>query len=189
MGKRLSIGSPGEDRHAAWTGGKLTACSIRAPTMPNSRGMASRGQGILPSLVRLQRATTQHQTQNPSPKEKPPSTQQTVAQINLGTAVRRATIAANENRRESSRVSCLPAWTGDFSYRNTSFVPFSPATPFFPALRSVPLALPGASCNKQLPAAAAHGGPHPAPANQGLRNQLLSGKSSPVSTGLIVTHR
>jgi hypothetical protein len=62
----------------------------------------------------------------------------TVAKINLGTVVRRATLAANENRREISRVSRLPARTGDFSYRNTVTrstetllpSPFPPQPPF-----------------------------------------------------------
>ena len=39
---------------------------------------------------------------------------------NLGKAVREATLALNENRREFSRVNGLPARTGDFSYRNTA---------------------------------------------------------------------
>ncbi len=37
-----------------------------------------------------------------------------------GTAVRRASLIANENRSEISRVSRLPARTGDFSYLNTA---------------------------------------------------------------------
>jgi hypothetical protein len=38
---------------------------------------------------------------------------------NLGTAASRATLAVNEKRREISRVSCLPARTGNFSDRKT----------------------------------------------------------------------
>ena len=39
--------------------------SIRAPTMPNGRGMVLWGLVILPSLVRQKRAPTRHQTKNP----------------------------------------------------------------------------------------------------------------------------
>ena len=44
----------------------------------------------------------------------------TAAKRNFDKAVWRATLTANENRREISRVSRLPARTGDFSYRNTA---------------------------------------------------------------------
>jgi hypothetical protein len=86
------------------------------------------GLVILPSLVRPESAPTRHQTQNPGPKEKPTSPKKPPPKENLGTAVRRATLAADENRCEFSRVSRLPARTGDFSYRNTA--PFPPQPPF-----------------------------------------------------------
>jgi hypothetical protein len=58
----------------------------------------------------------------------------------------------------------------------------------FPALQSVPSALSGATRDKQLSAAVAHGGSCAALANPGLRNQLPSGKTSTVLIGMIVTH-
>jgi hypothetical protein len=49
-----------------------------------------------------------------------PPAESNLLAANLGKAAWRATLALNENYREISRVSRLPARTGDFSYRNTA---------------------------------------------------------------------
>ncbi len=84
--------------------------------------------------------------------------QKTVAKRNLGTAVRKATLAANENRREISRVTVYRRGLGIFLTETPLpeapkhfFRPLFPRTPLFPALRSDPMALSGASRRKQIP--------------------------------------
>ncbi len=82
----------------------------------------------------------------------------TAAKRNLGTVVRRATLAANENRREISRVSRLPACCGAFfllAFQFSAFQlypnpPFPPHPPF-PRLRSGHRLFQRPSPQKQIP--------------------------------------
>ena len=92
-------------------------------------------------------------------------------QRNLGKAVWRATLTANENRRESFRYRQISASSGAFFLSAFQFSAFQlypnppfPRNPHFPALqstprlrqagRSDPLALSGASRRKQIPSSA-----------------------------------
>ncbi len=105
--------------------------------------------GHIASLVRLQRAPTRLQTQNPGPKEKPPrlAEKQPPKEIlaeQLGELrLRRMKVAV-----KSPKLAVYRCGLGIFL---TETPPPFPRNPLFPALRSDPMALSGTYIRKQIP--------------------------------------
>jgi len=77
----------------------------------------------------------------------------------LSKAVWKAMSAINEFCRETSEFRHLPAFYGVFSLSAFQFypIPLFPRNPHFPALRSSPTAVSGATCQKQIPSSQSSG--------------------------------
>jgi hypothetical protein len=108
---------------------------------PSPESFKSRSRRIRPKSHMGTRGNPTRRRQHPGSRihltSRQPAYRKTAAKTNLGTAVRRATVAANENRREISRVSRLPANSGGFLTKTPPTEPptpppLPPATPFLP---------------------------------------------------------